>query len=355
MKRRFGAALLMAARFGLVSADAAPAPDSVDAHVLAAQKAAGLDFPGSLEVLCIQPADGSDAEAAARAGAAARPRAIPARESWYAGPAKVFDNVYWVGTKINSSWAIKTDAGIILIDTMYNYAAETEIVQGLKKLGLDPATIKYVIVSHGHGDHDEGAKMLQDKYGARIIMGAPDWDSIIKANNMPGAGPHAGHPVHAVSGKRQWQDTRGGIFRRNGVQLPPRSGAVRSLYQFGEEIFRCSEGRGRHRSSVQPFDVRSGLDQESYGEEARRRQPLCGWRRWRAALFHRPKRMCQGRETAAERILMSCRHQLKAASLRDEKISDYPIVGEGVALVADLSDRSVCRVPARKFARELVW
>jgi metallo-beta-lactamase class B len=152
------------------------------------KKRRGWIFQG-LWKFCIQPADGSDAEAAARAGAAARPRAIPARESWYAEPAKVFDNVYWVGNKINSSWAIKTNAGIILIDTMYNYAAETEIVQGLKKLGLDPATIKYVIVSHGHGDHDEGAKMLQDKYGARIIMGAPDWDSIIKANNMPGGVP----------------------------------------------------------------------------------------------------------------------------------------------------------------------
>jgi metallo-beta-lactamase class B len=157
--------------------------------VLAAQKAAGLDFPGTLEVLCIQPTDGKDPAAAARAATTATPRTTPARETWYAEPAKVFDNVYWVGTKINSSWAIKTSAGIILIDTMYNYAAETEIVDGLKKLSLDPAAIKYVIVSHGHGDHDEGAKMLQDKYGARVIMGAPDWDSIIKANNMPGGVP----------------------------------------------------------------------------------------------------------------------------------------------------------------------
>ena len=189
MKMRLGAALLMAAGFGLMSADAAPQADSVDAHVLAAQKAAGLDFPGTLEVLCIQPSDGSDPAAAARAGNTGRPRTIPPRESWYAEPAKVFDNVYWVGTKINSAWAIKTSAGIILIDTMYNYAAETEIVDGLKKLGLDPATIKYVIISHGHGDHDEGAKMLQDRYGARVIMGAPDWESIIKANDMPGGVP----------------------------------------------------------------------------------------------------------------------------------------------------------------------
>ena len=186
MKKRFGAALL-AATFGL--AHAAPMPDTVDAHVLAAQKAASLDFAGTLDVLCIQPADGADPGAAERAANAGRVRANPPRESWFAEPAKVFDNVYWVGTKINSAWAIKTSAGIILLDTMYNYAAETEIVDGLKKLGLDPATIKYVIVSHGHGDHDEGAKMLQDRYGARVIMGAPDWDAITKANNMPGGVP----------------------------------------------------------------------------------------------------------------------------------------------------------------------
>ncbi|HWY66713.1 MAG TPA: MBL fold metallo-hydrolase [Rhizomicrobium sp.] len=186
MKKRFGAALL-AATFGL--AHAAPVPDTVEAHVLAAQKAAGLDFAGTLDVLCIQPADGSDPGAAERAANAGRVRANPPRESWFAEPARVFDNVYWVGTKINSAWAIKTSAGIILLDTMYNYAAETEIVDGLKKLGLDPATIKYVIVSHGHGDHDEGAKMLQDRYGTHVIMGAPDWDAITKANNMPGGVP----------------------------------------------------------------------------------------------------------------------------------------------------------------------
>jgi len=187
MKKQFATALAMAV--GLMSAHAQPVPDTVEGHVLAAQKAAGLDFAGTLEVLCIQPADGSDPSAAARSANAGKPRAIPARDTWYAEPAKVFDNVYFVGTKIHNAWAIKTSAGIILLDTMFNYAAEDEIVGGLKKLGLDPATIKYVIVSHGHGDHDEGAKLLQDRYGARVIMGAPDWDAIAKANNMPGGVP----------------------------------------------------------------------------------------------------------------------------------------------------------------------
>ena len=188
MKKHLRTVLLAVVGLGRASAAMAQVPDTVEGHVLAAQKAAGLDFAGTLEVLCIQLDDGSDPGAAARAANAGKPRAIPARETWYAEPAKVFDNVYFVGTKIHSAWAIKTSEGIILLDTMYNYAAETEIVGGLKKLGLDPATIKYVIVSHGHGDHDEGAKLLQDRYGARVIMGGPDWDLIAKAVNMPGGG-----------------------------------------------------------------------------------------------------------------------------------------------------------------------
>lgn len=190
MGKAFSAALVMAAGLGLTGASMAQVPDTVDGHVLAAQKAAGLDFAGTLDVLCIQPSDGSDPQAQMmRDVAAGKPRPIPAREKWYAEPAQVFDNVYFVGTKEHSSWAIKTSAGIILIDTMFNYAAEAEIVDGLKKLGLNPADIKYVIISHGHGDHDEGAKLLQDKYGAHIIMDAVDWDAIIKANNMPGGVP----------------------------------------------------------------------------------------------------------------------------------------------------------------------
>jgi metallo-beta-lactamase class B len=189
MGKRLSAALVMAAGLGLAGASAAQGADTVDGHLLAAQEAAGLDFAGTLDVLCIQPSDGTDPGAATRAGNAGKPRPIPARETWYAEPAQVFDNVYWVGTKFHSAWAIKTSAGIILLDTMFNYAAEAEIVDGLKKLGLDPATIQYVIVSHGHGDHDEGAKMLQDRYGTHVIMDAPDWDMIIKANNMPGGVP----------------------------------------------------------------------------------------------------------------------------------------------------------------------
>ena len=59
----------------------------------------------------------------------------------------------------------------------------------MKTLGLDPAQIKYVIVSHGHGDHSGGAKYLQDKYGAHIILSEADWDLLDRTRNNPNAQP----------------------------------------------------------------------------------------------------------------------------------------------------------------------
>jgi len=95
-----------------------------------------------------------------------------------------------VGSKIHSSWALTTSQGIILIDTLFTYNSDEEIVGGLRKLGFDPAKVKYVIISHAHSDHDGGAKLMQDEYGSRIIMGGPDWDSIEKSGILENALPN---------------------------------------------------------------------------------------------------------------------------------------------------------------------
>src|SRR5688572_12289705 len=104
------------------------------------------------------------------------PPAPPPREQWYAEPAKVFDNLYFVGMTEFTAWAIPTSDGIIVIDPVYDYSVEASVVEGLKKLGLDAANIKYVLISHGHLDHAGGAKLLQERFGARLLMSAADWD-----------------------------------------------------------------------------------------------------------------------------------------------------------------------------------
>jgi metallo-beta-lactamase class B len=116
-------------------------------------------------------------------GYVANPASAPARNTWYAEPAKVFDNLYFVGGKVHSSWALTTKDGIILIDTLYPYNSEELIIGGMQKLGLNPKNIKYVLISHAHGDHIGGAEMMQSRYGARIVMGGPDWDLVEKYPN----------------------------------------------------------------------------------------------------------------------------------------------------------------------------
>src|ERR1700685_3915160 len=151
--------------------------DTIDAHLAAARNAAGSDFTGTLAGLCVAP---PLMPLTVRDGAPGPP---PARDTWFIEPAKVFDNLYFVGSKIHSSWALTTSEGIILIDTLFTYNSEEEIVGGLKKLGLDPASVKYVIISHSHSDHVGGAKMMQDRFGSHIVMGGPDWDSIKRSVN----------------------------------------------------------------------------------------------------------------------------------------------------------------------------
>jgi glyoxylase-like metal-dependent hydrolase (beta-lactamase superfamily II) len=91
---------------------------------------------------------------------------------------KSFRQSLLCGQAEHSAWAVTTSQGIIIVDALFDYSVEDEIVGGLKKLGLDPASIKYVIVSHGHIDHAGGAKYLQDHFGARIILAEEDWDSM---------------------------------------------------------------------------------------------------------------------------------------------------------------------------------
>jgi metallo-beta-lactamase class B len=182
MKHHVTVAIAIMATWSVTDAVAQPAANPIEAHLAAAKAAAGFDFPGLLARNCIAPqtAEGPDVA----------PPPPPDRASWYTEPAKVFDNLYFVGTKFHSSWAITSREGIILLDTLYDYASEEAIVGGLRKLGLDPTTVKYVIVSHAHLDHDGGAKLMQDRFGSRIIMGGPDWDTIERSvNRYPNGKP----------------------------------------------------------------------------------------------------------------------------------------------------------------------
>ena len=212
-----------------------------------AKTAAGFEFLGTLARTCLLPQSGGEDTSDVLPGYLANPATAPARDTWYAEPAKVFDNLYFVGGKIHSAWALTTSDGIIVIDTIFPYNSEELIVGGMQKLGLDPKTIRYVLISHAHADHIGGAEMLQTRYGARVVMGAPDWDSVAKYPNrfktmapkrdivatdgmkitlggsnrdhLADARSYAGHAVVHVSGARSRAAGQRGLLGRHRVQL----------------------------------------------------------------------------------------------------------------------------------------
>jgi metallo-beta-lactamase class B len=163
----WGAAFVM-----LVLHVAVETQSTTKARIDKARAASGTDFAALFGVTCDLVAPPASTPPAAPAVPAAPG---PARETWHAEPVKVFDNVYFVGQTEYSAWAITTSAGIILMDAIFDYSVEDEVVNGLAALGLDPAQIKFVVISHAHGDHVGGAGFLQ-KRGARIVMSAADWD-----------------------------------------------------------------------------------------------------------------------------------------------------------------------------------
>jgi len=158
----------LASRAGAQGSAPASGPDPMAflAHVKNARFLAATDLAARNLVDCSMP----PGNAAAGGGALAD-----------APPTKIFDELYYLGTNRVATWAIVTSAGIIQIDSLDDAEeAQRVIIGGYKKLGLDPAQMKYLILTHGHNDHFGGAKYLQETYHPRVLMSAVDWDMVAK-------------------------------------------------------------------------------------------------------------------------------------------------------------------------------
>ena len=143
---------------------------SVDQYVADARRIAGEDLKFLVPVCNPQPAVRAAPSAAMDAGLARlinQPAPVPGQ---------AFDNLYYVGSAWVSAWVLKTSEGLILIDALNNTKEAADLIEGgMRRLGLDPAQIRYVLVTHGHGDHYGGAQMIADRYRARVVASEIDW------------------------------------------------------------------------------------------------------------------------------------------------------------------------------------
>jgi metallo-beta-lactamase class B len=151
-------------------------PAAAQAHIDAATTVAGTDLRGWL-TLC-RPVDPPPENGSTPAN---NPLVALIGENNAAEPMKVFDNLFFLGTKLVSAWAIRTSEGIILSDALNNDdEVERSIIGGLRKLGLDPAQIKYLLITHARGDHYGGANYLVEKYHPPVVMSETDWRELEK-------------------------------------------------------------------------------------------------------------------------------------------------------------------------------
>lgn len=147
-------------------------------HVAAAKQLAASDLQAEFENTCSFTGPERAALKRERLG-------LPPMKDYTVEPTKIFDNVWFLGLASQGAFVITTSQGLILIDTLNTTEeARDVLVPSMQKVGLDPAQIKYIVLSHGHPgqtDHTGGANYLQRTYHPRVMMAKEDWDATLPA------------------------------------------------------------------------------------------------------------------------------------------------------------------------------
>jgi len=88
-------------------------------------------------------------------------------------PFRVAPNVYYVGNSWVGGYLVRTDEGLILIDTTMHHQVYL-IFESIRKLGFDPQDIKMILCTHAHYDHIGGVRPISEYSGAKIHMAKED-------------------------------------------------------------------------------------------------------------------------------------------------------------------------------------
>ena len=111
--------------------------------------------------------------------------------------------MFAIGNSGTTVYVIRTSAGLLMIDALGGNDAqstsaqvESQLLPGFEKLGLDPAQVKVILVTHGHADHFGGSSYFQERYGSKVYISAADWNLMENppARGRGGRGP-AGSPT----------------------------------------------------------------------------------------------------------------------------------------------------------------
>lgn len=92
-------------------------------------------------------------------------------------PFRMYGNLYFVGSSKVSVHIIKTEEGLVMIDTGYPDMYE-QILDSMQALELDPKDICAIFHSHGHIDHFGCTLRLKELSGAKTYISRIDNDIV---------------------------------------------------------------------------------------------------------------------------------------------------------------------------------
>jgi metallo-beta-lactamase class B len=100
---------------------------------------------------------------------------------------KIAGNLYYVGTADLAAYLIATPQGNILING--NFKEDVPAIRkSIEGLGFKYADTKILLISHAHGDHDEGIGLIKSETGARLMVMDADVAAVEStAPGRPGA------------------------------------------------------------------------------------------------------------------------------------------------------------------------
>jgi metallo-beta-lactamase class B len=159
----------------------------------------------------------------------------------YIEPFRAFDDVSFVGVCWVSAWVVRTSAGPVLIDTLHEPHVD-QLLANLKRVGVDPSALRYVLMTHGHFDHVGGAARIKALApSARFVMTRRGWDEAMASAKQTAGTPRAwsmvdedvvvadGDAVTVGDTTFRVYETPGHTFGTASYEFPVRDGAARHV------------------------------------------------------------------------------------------------------------------------------
>ncbi|MEZ5682251.1 MAG: subclass B3 metallo-beta-lactamase [Erythrobacter sp.] len=109
-------------------------------------------------------------------------------------PVHILGGTWYVGTCGISAILITDPSGHILIDSGTEKGAE-HVLANIRRIGVDPKDIRYILASHEHFDHVGGHALMTRETGAEVIA-SPEADAVFRSGKVSPDDPQAesGHP-----------------------------------------------------------------------------------------------------------------------------------------------------------------